>query len=219
MQTYAVVDSEFRFVKIGRTTDIEARLSTLNTASPLPLILMATLDEDIEQDMHRMLAEHHQRLEWFRYNEETEGVIIARMSPTNEWFKARQGERQRRKKLGGDNQMGPVPVDRLTSAQRDRLSGVVMDSDRRFRYDPFGIPSDEDLLSVIARRDKAELLHTRRILSACAVRARNEIRNMSGSQDRARLAAVTFALSVAKNWRRRIGMELSSFFVRPSPQP
>lgn len=207
MQTYAVVDIEFRFVKVGRTTDIESRLSALNTASPLPLILMATADGDIEQSMHRLLAEHHQRLEWFHYNEEVEGTIIAAMSPTSEWFRCRHRERTRRKSLAAPEQMKVVPMAALTPEQRDRMSGVVTDSDRMFRRDPFGIPSDAALAAVIARRNKRELLDLRRTLSACGVKARELA---ASSRDPADLAAAAFAIKVIGNWRRRVGMELGS---------
>lgn len=218
MQTYAVVDCDFRFVKIGRTNDLESRLATLNTASPRPLVLMALFNGDIEQDMHRLLSAHRERLEWFRYNEETESAIIVRMTPTKEWAMARKQERRRRRKLGAPEQMGPVNVSSLSQGQRDHMSGVTPGADEFGAT--FGIPDDASLTAVVLRAQKHELLQTRRLLSECGRRVRAEMQ--AASQDFApsqgRIARASFAWSIIKNWRRRVGMELGAIYMSGSAE-
>jgi hypothetical protein len=56
------------FVKVGTTQDLRARLQALQAANPYPITLLATLDGDDrrERELHRRLAPHRHRNEWFR---------------------------------------------------------------------------------------------------------------------------------------------------------
>ena len=219
MQTYAVVDSDFKFIKIGKTGDLGTRLSTLNTASPKPLILMALADTDIERSMHRMLDEHRERLEWFRYNNDTEFAIITRMTPTRAWSKARKELRQDQKASGALDVLPALPVARLNSDQRSKLAGLSLGgafplaSQRSDALgEMFGIPDDKTIMGVIDRAQKSELLQMRRTLSACGQRARAECEALKKAPFSLRATQAAFALQVTKNWKRRVGMELGALF-------
>jgi hypothetical protein len=218
MQTYAVVDCDFKFVKIGRTGDLDSRLSTLNTASPKPLLLMALANEDIEQSMHRMLDEHRERLEWFRYNEHTESAIITRMTPTKAWFKARKEIRRHQKETGDPNRMPAVDMTKFSRSQRDHIAGLSNVETLRLPpatgVDPlgelFGLPNEAKIAAVVARGQKCELLEMRRTLSACGQRARAECAAANGAPLSLRATQAAFALEIVKNWKRRVGMELGA---------
>lgn len=55
-------------VKIGHAKDPTGRLRELQTASPEPLVLLATLPggRPVEGQMHKWFASYHLRGEWFR---------------------------------------------------------------------------------------------------------------------------------------------------------
>lgn len=54
-------------IKIGCAKDPEARLRNLQTASPVRLVILATMDGDIldEQRLHRRFRQLRQHGEWF----------------------------------------------------------------------------------------------------------------------------------------------------------
>ncbi len=56
-------------VKIGTTNDIEKRLGALQTSSPVPLQLLASVtgDRDMERALHRAFIGYRESGEWFRY--------------------------------------------------------------------------------------------------------------------------------------------------------
>lgn len=212
MQTYAVVERGFEFVKIGRTDDLKSRIATLQTANPRELILMALFDGDIERDMHRLCDGHRARLEWFRYNEHTESLIIARMEPTKEWFGARKQERQSRRRGEQRNQMGPLDLSLLSAERLDQIAGIGQHRTNVSLWALFGIPSEADLNAMIRDARKDKLVRMRMMLADCGHRVRTEIEdiNRAGSPDPERLRRALFAREVVKNWRRRVGMELGA---------
>jgi hypothetical protein len=59
-------------IKIGFTHDVVARLSALQTASSIPLELLATIDGDKAEEarQHHQWRHLHIRGEWFRADEE-----------------------------------------------------------------------------------------------------------------------------------------------------
>ena len=61
------VRAESGFVKIGRTRDLDARLRTLRSGSPVPLHLVLVLagDSEIEAAWHRHFAQYRRHGEWF----------------------------------------------------------------------------------------------------------------------------------------------------------
>lgn len=68
-QTY-FVSAGHGMVKIGRSTDVESRLRSLQTANPDRLELLGTIDGDHEADLHRRFRDRHAGGEWFRLGED-----------------------------------------------------------------------------------------------------------------------------------------------------
>jgi hypothetical protein len=66
-------------VKIGKTKNLEQRIKTLMTMSPVPLTLLAApiCHPLAEMAVHQMLAEHRSHGEWFRMAEPVLDVIDA----------------------------------------------------------------------------------------------------------------------------------------------
>jgi hypothetical protein len=65
MQTYFILATITKCVKIGRSKDPEERLKTLQTASPEILRLVGTMDGDFEAELHEKFAAYRVRGEWF----------------------------------------------------------------------------------------------------------------------------------------------------------
>ena len=65
VKTYLVADASSGLVKIGRSVDPMARLRTLQAGSPVILSLVATIEQDVETDLHNACAEYRQHGEWF----------------------------------------------------------------------------------------------------------------------------------------------------------
>ena len=65
---YFVRQGTSGFVKIGVSTNIKNRLSTFQTSSPLPVLLLATMDGDAETErsLHARFAHLRVKGEWFR---------------------------------------------------------------------------------------------------------------------------------------------------------
>lgn len=68
-------DSGAGYMKIGRSSRIEARLSTLRTSCPLPLKRIALLEvesadksKQVEEALHFRFRHRRQRGEWFGFN-------------------------------------------------------------------------------------------------------------------------------------------------------
>lgn len=59
-----------QFVKIGKTTQKENRLATMQTANPFELVTVAIIDPDdgdeLEKALHKRFARYRHRGEWFR---------------------------------------------------------------------------------------------------------------------------------------------------------
>lgn len=54
-----------RFVKIGKTTNVDTRFSQLQTASPFDLRFIDIIEGDHESKIHELLAAQRVRGEWF----------------------------------------------------------------------------------------------------------------------------------------------------------
>jgi hypothetical protein len=67
MPIYAVHPVAGRPIKVGFSRNIKERFSTIQTGSPVPLVLAATFDGDIiiERQMHALLASARSHGEWF----------------------------------------------------------------------------------------------------------------------------------------------------------
>lgn len=64
-------------VKIGKTNNLPARLSSLTIAHYETLSVLATLNlpDKVENRLHRLLKEHRIRGEWFRWCPEVQNVV------------------------------------------------------------------------------------------------------------------------------------------------
>jgi hypothetical protein len=69
---YFIQDVARGYTKIGRTSDLVARISTLQTGNPDELTVYKTVkcteahpSADLEKELHEHFAEHHVRGEWF----------------------------------------------------------------------------------------------------------------------------------------------------------
>lgn len=69
MTVYLARAGEDGPVKIGTARDVPRRLATLGRASPLPLLLLRTVEgaRAVEQWFHRRFAAQRMHGEWFRY--------------------------------------------------------------------------------------------------------------------------------------------------------
>ena len=66
------------YVKIGRAVDIEVRMAQLQTAHPVPLVLIATMEGgvDVEKALHFRFESKRTSGEWFRLTDsEVQGAI------------------------------------------------------------------------------------------------------------------------------------------------
>lgn len=81
-KTYAMVGIGFdHMVKIGRANDLEERVCDLQMGSPVPLVIIAMVDGDIERKMHKILDAHRAHGEWFRRTPEVDEAIGAMLQP------------------------------------------------------------------------------------------------------------------------------------------
>lgn len=66
-------------IKIGCSASPDKRLGALETWSPFPLEIIATLEgtEHTERQFHALFAAHHERREWFRWCPEIEEAVAA----------------------------------------------------------------------------------------------------------------------------------------------
>ncbi len=64
--TYAIVTIGRPRVKIGKSTNVKARLRDLQTAAPDPLAILGTIPGDREEELHARFAKVRLRGEWFR---------------------------------------------------------------------------------------------------------------------------------------------------------
>ncbi len=72
-----VVQANGYYVKIGRAQNISERLRSMQTASPVPLRLLAipSRNPDDEKSFHQRLKKSHVRGEWFRMDEQVVNFI------------------------------------------------------------------------------------------------------------------------------------------------
>ena len=75
--TYLVGSREQGIVKIGVTTRLKHRMSSLRNNSPVPVKLFAVIfgSPDIEQTLHEKFAEYRRHGEWFTLNDEISRFI------------------------------------------------------------------------------------------------------------------------------------------------
>ncbi len=78
--TTKALGEDIRPVKIGRAVDVASRVRTLQTGCPYPLVLESVLPMSpahagvLEPAIHRHLAPHRLRGEWFHFCDEVQGL-------------------------------------------------------------------------------------------------------------------------------------------------
>ena len=73
--TYVVEVVGHGYIKIGKTTDLYARLNTIQNGCPYEVRLIARLRGDVESMLHAALVDQRVRGEWFVYNDKAKRVI------------------------------------------------------------------------------------------------------------------------------------------------
>lgn len=89
MYCYFIRATEHDFVKIGYTTNVEARLVNLQTGCPYDLEIMHVLRgaESTELFFHKKFAKSHVRGEWFRLSGEIERYVCClKMGYPGDWL-------------------------------------------------------------------------------------------------------------------------------------
>jgi predicted GIY-YIG superfamily endonuclease len=74
---YFVLAEELNHVKIGMTTDINQRLSSLNSGHSCELRLLYYFPCSKEKEIHKLFNHLRVKGEWFKYNEEIKAFINA----------------------------------------------------------------------------------------------------------------------------------------------
>lgn len=67
MYTYVITTEDKQYLKIGKTIDVNKRLSSLQTSSPVTLILEGYFIGDIESLLHKEFKNNRVKNEWFIY--------------------------------------------------------------------------------------------------------------------------------------------------------
>lgn len=77
--TYFVGSREHKMVKIGQTTKLKARMSSLRNSSPVPVKLFAVVfgSPSIEYALHERFSESRMHGEWFKLTDEISDCIEA----------------------------------------------------------------------------------------------------------------------------------------------
>jgi len=73
MKTYLFKSGEY--LKIGRSTDVYKRLRMVRTMNPIPVELLAVVDNDIERELHKLFAPHRVNGEWFFFRQQIVDVF------------------------------------------------------------------------------------------------------------------------------------------------
>lgn len=106
-------------IKIGVTTGpIRGRLSTLQTASPVPLVVLRETEGDYEaeRDLHMALAAHRLSGEWFADHPDVRAAMIAAPALV---------QRPRRRRRAAPRAPQPPPVNRFLAAERAVMPRVA----------------------------------------------------------------------------------------------
>lgn len=76
---YFIFAAEVNRIKIGQTTNVNMRLSSLQSASPCNLSLIAVIpgDHESESRLHERFAHDHFKGEWFVYSPRLRAYLIA----------------------------------------------------------------------------------------------------------------------------------------------
>lgn len=75
MFTYVIQGAPLSPVKIGRASDIDSRLRSLQTGSPHELRVLLVLEGDVESELHVRFKDDRINGEWFRWSKKIESFI------------------------------------------------------------------------------------------------------------------------------------------------
>jgi hypothetical protein len=91
---YIVYDRTADAVKIGKATSTKDRLSSLGVGNPNPLEIVVSVPAPagLEKALHRLLAEHRIRGEWFRATPEVLVACEMALSARDFWRDAEQAD-------------------------------------------------------------------------------------------------------------------------------
>lgn len=132
MSVYFITARNLNICKIGSAGNVEARRASLQTASPVELVVEATLhgSRELEQRLHKRFAKHRVKGEWFTITEEIEKLIAeASASPVLEF----PTERARRDRQLSDDERAERSV-----AEHRQLLAEAMQSFERAGCLPHG---------------------------------------------------------------------------------
>lgn len=73
ISTYFFKNPVTGLIKIGKSTDIKTRKQAVQCGSEVELEVLATINDDIESELHKRFAEYREHGEWFR---DTDGLIM-----------------------------------------------------------------------------------------------------------------------------------------------
>ena len=92
--TYFIASVETGTIKIGKTTDIAGRFSSLQSSSPVPLALayFHQFDYGLEKRVHDHLSDYRNKGEWFDAAPEVIGFIRGMKNNSAEWLVDTLGE-------------------------------------------------------------------------------------------------------------------------------
>ncbi len=91
MNTYVMQDVDAGIVKIGKSKNVQARLSAITNISGRSLKIIATFPEDIEKQLHTKYAEFREVGEWFSLPKSELDKLIKEAQPSldfkdDEWI-------------------------------------------------------------------------------------------------------------------------------------
>lgn len=120
---YFIAAADVAMIKIGKTTDLKKRFSTLKTMSPVPLELACRIeyDDGLERRIHEYLAEYRSHGEWFHATKEVVDFMKGYCDNGIRWVIDRVGDCPGR----WINLQGTLPED----MKEEKLYGIHPDPD------------------------------------------------------------------------------------------
>lgn len=83
VKTYVILSVNLRRIKIGRSISPASRFASLRTASPDELVLIGTIDNDIEAELHHKFAKSRVGGEWFELTPDLKAWIVGTFPGAN----------------------------------------------------------------------------------------------------------------------------------------
>ncbi|MCA6430260.1 MAG: GIY-YIG nuclease family protein [Cytophagales bacterium] len=92
---YILYNRNHQAVKIGYASDINSRISSIQTSTPEKLCLMFTFEggKELEKHFHSELKQFHIKGEWFKYNEAVKNFLLRYQEYQLEFFESNTDEK------------------------------------------------------------------------------------------------------------------------------